>query len=103
MPYVDTPSWTNRVATAATEAEVLTIVREYVAAKSDAIAALPTACRPNEVNDARSLVDTAYRLAAYHSHGEDARLVQNFAAFFARASSRLAELSARAASEPQGL
>lgn len=94
IPYVDTPLWTKRVSSAATVAEVIAIVVEYLAAKGDAVAALPSECRPRTMVDAQSLNDSAYRLAAYHAHGEDARLVQNFATFFAQASRRISELQA---------
>jgi hypothetical protein len=93
---LDTASWIPRLVAASTVGEVLHIVNDYVAARDPAVIAnLPLECALKPMATAEDVAACAYRLAAYHSHGEDARTIQRLSNFFARASIRIAELTRR--------
>lgn len=91
---MDTPKWVARLNAATTRGDVLRIVNEYVESRDQAVLMhLPVECRITPMLTDEELADCAYRLAAYHGHGDLSRLVNRFATFFTRASIRLGELA----------
>jgi hypothetical protein len=81
---------------AASAEEVVRLVRDYLASRDPAdLALLPQECAPPTHVARERISEFAYRLAAYHAHDQNARLVQRISSVISRAAVRLAELDRR--------
>ena len=105
MPYlsteleselVDSQSWAKKVEEASSPDVVVALVRDYLASRDhQEMQRLPRECVPPTHFGREQIADFAYRLAAYHGHDDDARLVQRLSSVVSRAAVRLAELERR--------
>jgi hypothetical protein len=94
-----TVSWQGRLDSAATEAEVVGVVRDFMATVSPyEIARLPEHCRPRKMVDANDITNYAFLIVRHHcDDGEGtARIAHKLASFFTSASIRLAHIMAAA-------
>lgn len=97
---MDSSSWARRVEDAPTIESVVALVREYLDTRDPSdLGRLPAECAPPSQVGRQQITEFAYRLAAYHSHDETARLVQRLSSVISRAAVRLAELDRRADSK----
>jgi hypothetical protein len=90
-------SWIGQIENASSIADVVSIVRDYIALWSpNEIAALPPAVRPGRVRDESDVTDLHERLVeAYRTtraSGDALATLQRLIGFMARASIRIAEL-----------
>lgn len=93
---MDSSSWARKVEEAPSAEAVVGLVREYLGSRDpDEMRRLPAQCAPPKHIGREEIADFAYRLAAYHSHDESARLVQRLSSVVTRAAVRLAELDRR--------
>lgn len=91
--YVDSQSWAKKVEEASSPDVVVALVRDYLASRDDQeMRRLPRECAPPSQLGREQIADFAYRLAAYHGHDDNARLVQRLSSVVSRAAVRLAEL-----------
>ena len=91
---MDSASWIKRIEAGTSEAEVIELVRQYIESRDPReIASLPTDCQPERYQTAADIAECAYRLAAYHGHDDNARVIQRISGVLSRASVRLAELA----------
>ncbi len=89
--------WQQRLNTATSEREVLSIVREYVATLSEGdIARLPEPCQPRRFESADDISAFALALSRHHCVGDGAtaRLVLKIFEVVAHAEMRLMEMAA---------
>lgn len=89
--------WRNVLAEAASQDEVLAVVRDYLALWSpEEIARLPAECRPGRMKDDVDVSRWAYCLAAQHCSAQlgddDDHLVTRMLVFTTQAAMRLAEV-----------
>jgi hypothetical protein len=99
------PSWQSRLATAASESEVVSIAREFMAQFSPQETYLiPEACRPLKLVDASDVTTYAFLLVRSDCGGDTgtAAVLHTVASFFSGASARLAEIMATSASPQDG-
>jgi hypothetical protein len=90
-----TIDWENRLATATTEPEVVTLAKDFLASFTPGeIARLPESCRPRKLFDADDVTNYAFDLAWQNC--EDGDVIERFARFFSQASRRLSQILARA-------
>jgi hypothetical protein len=92
-----TVSWQGRLDSATTEAEVVDIVRDFMATISPyEIARLPEHCRPRKVVDASDITSYAFLIVRHHCDDVvgTARVAHKLASFFTSASIRLAHIMA---------
>jgi hypothetical protein len=91
--------WHGRLNEASTHTDVLRLAREFLARLAPAdVALLPEECRPGKLVDSADISDYALALVQRSCAGDrlaDATL-QRVAAFFTRASLRLAQITAQA-------
>jgi hypothetical protein len=97
-------SWIGQIENAGSIADVVSIVRDYIALWSpDEIAALPPSVRPGRVRDESDVADLHERLVeAYRStraSGDALSTLQRLTGFMARASVRVAQLGGRLGEE----
>ena len=93
---VDSHSWARKVEEASSTDAVVALVRDYIASRDgQEMKRLPRECSPPQQISREQIADFAYRLAAYHGHDDDARLVQRLSSVVSRAAVRLAELERR--------
>ena len=93
---MDSHSWARKVEEASTPDAVVALVRDYIASRDgQEMKRLPRECSPPQQISREQIADFAYRLAAYHGHDDDARLVQRLSSVVSRAAVRLAELERR--------
>ena len=93
---MDSNAWARKVEEATTPEKVIGLLRDYLATRDpDEMKRLPLECVPPADLGRDDIADFAYRLAAYHSHDETARLVQRVSSVVSRAAVRLAELDRR--------
>jgi hypothetical protein len=88
-------SWHSRLEGACTEAEVVDIVRDFMATVSPyEIARLPAQCRPRKIVDASDITQYAFTIVRHHcDDGEGtARVAHRLASFFTSASIRLSQI-----------
>jgi hypothetical protein len=88
-------SWQDSVRAAETEADVLDLVKDFVAQFSPSeIAQLPPACRPGKFHDAGDVTEYAFDLVRHRcEEGEEsADTIHRLSAFFTDANQRLSEL-----------
>ena len=91
---MDSASWIKRIEVATSQGEVVDLVRQYIESRDPRdIAALPADCRPGRYQTPADISECAYRLAAYHGHDDNARVIQRISGVLSRASVRLAELA----------
>lgn len=101
-----TVTWTDRLGSAQSEAEVVEIVREYLALVSpEEFASLPMACRPAKIVDGADI--SAYAFELVRCRAEDREVtdrVHRIAAVLSFAATRLSALLAHHGerSTPQG-
>ena len=94
---MDSHSWAKKVEEASSPDAVIALVREYLESRDgQEMQRLPRECVPPRELGREQIADFAYRLAAYHGHDEDSRLVQRLSSVISRAAVRLAELERRA-------
>ena len=90
-----TVSWNGRLDGAATEAEVVDVVKDFMATISPyEIARLPAQCRPRKIVDASDITQYAFTIVRHHcDDGEGtARVAHRLASFFTAASIRLSQI-----------
>lgn len=97
-------SWIGQIESAPSTADVVAIVRDYIALWSpEEIAALPPPVRPGRVRDEADIADLHDRLVeAYRTtraSGDALASLQRLTGFMARASIRIAELGGAARRE----
>ena len=83
---------------ASSEAEVVTLAREFLASISPYdLARIPESCRPGKLVDADDITDYAFTLARHDRDGGEgaARCLRRLANFFSAASIQLAKIMAR--------
>jgi hypothetical protein len=88
-------TWKSRVENAASEAELLGVVRDFVADLTPKdLERLPPICRPIDFQHPQDIVSYAVILVGHHCDGDGAthRLVTRLTAFFSAASLRLGEI-----------
>lgn len=95
-----TLTWRDRLAMAGTEADVVDVVRDYVAQLEHfEISQLPEERRPGRFHDGFDVMEYAFALARNScqdsSDAAAQELVFRLAAFFSRASFRLSQVTAR--------
>lgn len=93
------PDWRGVIRAAASEAELVSITRDYLACWSpEEIARLPVECRPGRVRDGQDIGRWAFELASSHLGGavrpEDQPLLLKIMLFVSEAGERLAKLKA---------
>ncbi len=89
-------SWQDRLDDAFTEAEVVGVVRDYVARLSLAeIELLPERCRPGRIHGAEDLSEYALELARTEGSDENAERVRRLSAFLSSATMRLSRVLGR--------
>ena len=91
-------TWAALLNRARSEADVVRVVREFVAQLTpQELAALPEALRPGRFRDAQDIADFAVAVKMHylspHEVGEEPGLEARIAAFFAGAAHRAAQLS----------
>ena len=93
--YPLAPSWQERLRSAASERDLVSVARDYLATFSyDEISSLPEHCRPVRMVSAQDVADYAYVVVRRHcddSCGVEAP-IHRIAVFFANANARLGEL-----------
>lgn len=93
--YPLAPSWQERLRSAATERDMVSVARDYLATFSfDEISSLPEACRPVRMVSAQDVADYAYAVVRHHCE-DNAGVetpIHRIAVFFANANARLGEL-----------
>jgi hypothetical protein len=97
-----TVSWQGRLNSASTEAEVVDVVRDFMAQVSPYdLARLPEECRPRKMVDANDITSYAFAIVRHHCDDADgtARVAHKLAAFFTSASIRLSHILAAANSD----
>ena len=85
-------TWQSKLTAATTEAEVIAVVKDYVATLSPGdIARLPEPCRPRKFSIASDVTDFSLALVRHDcmTDGATTRLVLRLSDFFAKASLRL--------------
>jgi hypothetical protein len=90
-----TVSWQGRLEDASTEAEVVGVVRDFMATISPyEIARLPAHCRPRKIVDASDITHYAFTIVRHHcDDGQGtARVAHRLAGFFTSASIRLSHI-----------
>ncbi len=90
-----TVSWQGRLDDASTEAEVVGVVRDFMATISPyEIARLPAHCRPRKIVDANDITHYAFTIVRHHcDDGQGtARVAHKLASFFTSASIRLSQI-----------
>lgn len=93
---MDSLSWARKLEEAPTPETVVDLVRDFVSTRDPAdMGRLPRECAPPQRFGREEVADFAYRLAAYHGHDDDSRLVQRLSSVISRAAVRLAELERR--------
>lgn len=91
-------SWQDRLDEASTEADVVMVAKDFIAAFTPAeIARLPQECRPGKFFEANDVTSYAFALVRYtcDEEPETAALVHKLAHFFSNASTRLSQIMAR--------
>jgi len=90
-------SWSHRLATSSTEAQVVDVARDFLATFSPYdLARLPESCRPGRIVDANDVNELAFILVR-HDHDDSLgtpRAIHRLTTFFGNASLRLSELMA---------
>ena len=99
-------SWIGQIENAHSTADVVAIVRDYIALWSpEEIAALPADVRPGRLRDEADIADLHDRLVeAYRTtraSGDALATLQRLTGFMARASIRIAELGGASRMEPE--
>ena len=92
-----TVSWHSRLSSATTEAEVVGVVRDFLATISPYdMARMPAHCRPGKMVDANDITNYAFLIVRHNcDDGEGtARVAHKLASFFSSASIRLAHILA---------
>ena len=95
-------SWQDRLDSAATEGEVISIARDFIAQFSpQEIDGLPKICRPGKFFEADDVTAYAFALVRHNCDKEDetASLVRRLASFFSNASNRLTQILARSSAD----
>jgi hypothetical protein len=98
MHQSQTFSWQERLEEASSEAEVVEVARDFLAAFTPAeMALLPPECRPGKFFEANDVTSYAFALVRHHcgDDAETAELVHKLARFFSNASTRLSQIMAR--------
>jgi thiamine biosynthesis protein ThiC len=87
-------TWQERLDDAATEHDVLSVVRDYLATIShEEYASLPPALRPGKIVDANDVTTYAFDLVRQECHDEGLQhIVQRLGHVMSRASIRLSEI-----------
>jgi len=87
-------TWQERFDGAATEAEVVDVVRDYVATLTpQEVGSLPPALRPGKIVDANDITTYAFDLVREECHDEGIQhMVQRLAHILSRASIRLSQI-----------
>ena len=87
-------TWQERLAQAATEADVVDVVRDYLATLTpQEFGSLPEALRPHKIVDANDITTYAFDLVRQECHDEGMQhMVQRLAHIMSRASIRLSEI-----------
>jgi hypothetical protein len=94
LKEMDSEAWSKRIEGAASEADVVGLVRQYLESRDPGdIARLPGDCRPPRYYTREDITDCAYRMAAYHGHDEAARLIHRLGSVMTAAAVRFAELA----------
>jgi hypothetical protein len=93
------PDWRSVIHSAATEEELVSITRDYLACWSpEEIARLPVECRPGRVRDGEDIAQWAFELTSCHLArrvpAEDEPLLLKMMLFVNEAAERLAKLQA---------
>jgi hypothetical protein len=90
-------SWQDNLDTAATEGEVVSIAKDFIAQFSPReIEDLPQLCRPGKFFEANDVTSFAFALVRQECDDPDtAELLHRLASFFANASIRLSQIMAR--------
>lgn len=91
-----TVTWTERLNSATSEAEVVSVVREYLALLTpEELSALPEACRPGKLVDGADLASYAVEMVRHRSSDglEASDRTHRIAALLTSASTRLSALS----------
>lgn len=99
-------SWIGQIDDAPTTADVVAVVRDYIAMWSpEEIAALPVPVRPGRVRDEADVADLHERLVEEYrttrATGDALAALQRLTGFMARASVRIAELGGAARREAE--
>ena len=95
--------WQERLRNAASETEVVGVVRDYAATLSPVdLERLPEPCRPRTFLRANDVTNFAFTLVRHDCavEGAAARIVGKLANFFADASVRLSQIMARGNAHP---
>jgi hypothetical protein len=93
--YPLAPSWQERLRSANTEYDLVSVARDYLAMFSfDEISSLPEPCRPVRMVSAQDVADYAYVVVRRHcDEGAGVETpIHRIAVFFANANARLSEL-----------
>jgi hypothetical protein len=88
-------TWQDRLSGAATEGEVVSVARDYVAQFTpEEISHLPEACKPTKIVDWRDVSEYALTLMRHHcDDGEGSTSpIHRLSAFFSNASVRLSQI-----------
>jgi hypothetical protein len=96
-------SWQDRLDSAATESEVISIARDFIAQFTpQEIERLPKACRPGKFFEANDVTSHAFALIRYECGKQDeaAAVLRRLASFFSNASIRLSQIMAHPNVEP---
>jgi hypothetical protein len=90
-------TWQERFDRASTEAEVVDVVRDYVATLTpEEYGSLPAALRPGKIVDANDITTYAFDLVREECHDEGIQhMVQRLAHVMSRASIRLSQIMVR--------
>ena len=88
----------RRLHLAASEAEVLALVRDYLAEwRPEELGQVPRPCRPGKMRDAEDVADCAFELTQARMHDAEANpLLVEMESFMAQACSRISELEGTA-------
>lgn len=88
----------RRLRSAASEAEVVALVRDYLAEwRPEELAHVPQWCRPGKMRDVEDISDCAYSLTRHRMDGREANpLLVEMETFFAMACSRISALEGAA-------
>ena len=94
-------NWQGRLDASASEAEVVTAVRDYVSElEHEELAQLPADCRPGKFLDANDVTSFAFHLVRRRQVEDESGPLTKLASFFSAASQRLSKLLSRSG-EPQ--
>ena len=93
-PHGHPLTWQERFDGAASESDVVDVVRDYVATLTpEEFASLPAALRPHKIVDANDITTYAFDLVRQECHDEGIQhMVQRLAHILSRASIRLAQI-----------